>query len=291
MGEYNEKIIASVFSNYLLIYEIDLVKDWIRVVYETPEQGTFGMQRETAYSEFIHKYIHERVDTEYIKNLEKSGSIKNLQKELAKKDVVSVNYTVNYGKWRSVEFRVIERKNEVPVKVILCFRRMDDDRAETFRIRKEQEKNRSLLEYALQESKQANIAKNAFLANLSHDIRKPLQSIDGYASLAVSSLDHRDTAKNYLDKIRQANQQMQHLINNVLDITRIESGRLELSEDSVNILSIIDELRTIITPLTEAKEQDLSLTTDVQDHVIICDRAKVVQILTNLLTNAISYTP
>ncbi|MCR5031658.1 MAG: response regulator [Lachnospiraceae bacterium] len=291
MAVYEDRIIEAVFSNYLLIYEVDLEEDYIRVIYETPEQGTFGMLRETVYSDFIRKYIHERCDTEYIKICEKGASIKNLQKELAKKDVLAINYTVNYGKWRSVEYRISEKKEDVPTKALLCFRRMDDDRAETFRLHKEQEKNKALLEYALQESKQANIAKNAFLANLSHDIRKPLTSIDGYASLAVSSLDHRDTAKNYIDKIRQANQQMQHLISNVLDITRIESGRLELAESSVNLLSIVDELRTIVTPLAEEKQQELSLITDIQDHVIICDRSKVVQILTNLLTNAITYTP
>ncbi len=291
MTTYSEGIIQAIFSNYLLIYEVDLLADWIRVIYETPEEGTFGMVRESVYTDFLHKYVRERLDIEYVKSCEKTGSIKNLQKELAKKDVFSVDYTVNYGKWRSVEYRVLERSQDVPVKVLLCFRRMDDDRAETFRIHREQEKNRSLLEYALQEAKQANIAKNAFLANLSHDIRKPLTSIDGYASLAVSSLDHRDTAKAYIDKIRQANAQMQRLISNVLDITRIESGRLELNEDAVNILSIVDELRTIITPIVEKKKQNLSITTDIQNHVIICDRNKLIQILTNLLTNAVNYTP
>ena len=158
--------------------------------------------------------------------------------------------------------------------------------------RQELAESREALKDALAEAEYANRAKTTFLNNMSHDIRTPMNAIVGFTALAASHLDDPEQVKDYLEKITVSSQHLLSLINDVLDMSRIESGKMTLEESMVHLPDMIRDLRTIIQPSVAAKQQELLI--DTQDLVhadIIIDRLRLNQIFLNLLSNAIKFTP
>ena len=291
-GEAEDDIMAALFNRYILIYEIDLVNDWTRVIYESGEEGSFGMFREGRYSDFVERYSRERVSPELSAWVRDMGTPENLRQALMEKDYIDGAYTVNYGKWRSVEVRVAARKNGVPVKALLCFHKVDDDRAEIYRLRQEQNRSKELLKVALKQARQANNAKTVFLSNISHDIRTPMNAILGYTALALDSLDDREKLAEYLGGIRDSGSHMLELVNNVLDLVRIESGRMTLKREEADLREIMTEIISIIRPMADQKHQTILTGMErVRHTAIYCDRNNTSRILLNLLQNAVKYTP
>ncbi len=145
---------------------------------------------------------------------------------------------------------------------------------------------------ALQAADAANRAKTTFLNNMSHDIRTPMNAIIGYTALTTTYLDNRDRALDYLSKISQASNHLLSLINDVLDMSRIESGKVTISERPENLAEILQSLRNIIQSDIHAKHMELFIdTVDVTDEEICCDKLRLNQILLNLSSNAIKFTP
>ena len=147
------------------------------------------------------------------------------------------------------------------------------------------------LEEALAMAQSANRAKTTFLNNMSHDIRTPMNAIIGYTGLAASHLDSKDLLQDYLKKIGQSSDHLLSLINDVLDMSRIESGKMNLDEKPENLSEIMHTLRNIVQADIKSKELDFFMdTADVTDENIICDKLRLNQILLNVLSNAIKYT-
>ncbi len=145
---------------------------------------------------------------------------------------------------------------------------------------------------ALQAADAANRAKTTFLNNMSHDIRTPMNAIIGYTALTTTHLDNRELAQDYLAKIAQASNHLLSLINDVLDMSRIESGKVTINERPENLADILQGLRNIIQSDIHAKHQELYIdTVDITDEEIYCDRLRLNQILLNLTSNAIKFTP
>ncbi len=158
-------------------------------------------------------------------------------------------------------------------------------------VRTEQEKQKALSD-ALIAAEHANRAKTAFLNNMSHDIRTPMNAIVGFTALAASHLDHPDQVKDYLEKISVSSQHLLSLINDVLDMSRIESGKVTIEEAEVHLPDVIHDLRTIIQANVTAKQQELLIDTqDVKHEDIITDKLRLNQVLLNILSNAIKFTP
>ena len=148
------------------------------------------------------------------------------------------------------------------------------------------------LTHALQAADAANRAKTAFLNNMSHDIRTPMNAIIGYTALTTTHLDNKERAKDYLAKIAQASNHLLSLINDVLDMSRIESGKVTINEHPENLAEILQSLRNIIQSDIHAKRMELFIdTVDVTDEEIYCDKLRLNQILLNLTSNAIKFTP
>ncbi len=145
---------------------------------------------------------------------------------------------------------------------------------------------------ALQAADAANRAKTAFLNNMSHDIRTPMNAIIGYTALTTTHLDNRERAQDYLAKIAQASNHLLSLINDVLDMSRIESGKVSINERPENLAEILQGLRNIIQSDIHAKNMELFIdTVDVTDEEVYCDKLRLNQILLNLTSNAIKFTP
>ena len=148
------------------------------------------------------------------------------------------------------------------------------------------------LRIALASSEHANKAKTAFLNNMSHDIRTPMNAIIGFTALAASHMDQPDLVKDYLTKIGTSSKHLLSLINDVLDMSRIESGSVKIEENEVCIPDVLHDLKTIIQGDTQAKQHALYIETqDVVHENVITDRLRLNQILLNIVSNAIKFTP
>lgn len=148
----------------------------------------------------------------------------------------------------------------------------------------------NLLRNALLAAQNANQAKTMFLNNMSHDIRTPMNAIIGFTSLAASHLDDPQQVKDYLQKISVSSEHLLALINDVLDMSRIESGRVELDEKPVCLSELVHDIRTIVQPTIDAKRLDFVLdTVEVKDEDIIADKLRLNQILLNILSNGVKF--
>ena len=154
-----------------------------------------------------------------------------------------------------------------------------------------EEQNRKL-EIALRHEGAANRAKREFLFNRSHDIRTPMNAIIGFTSLAATHIDNREQVLDYLKKISTSSQHLLSLINDVLDMSRIESGKVKIEEKAVHLPDLVHDVRSIIQPNVAAKRLSLFIDTmDIEDEDIITDPLRLNQILLNILSNAIKFTP
>ena len=148
------------------------------------------------------------------------------------------------------------------------------------------------LQVAVEKAESANRAKSTFLSNMSHDIRTPMNAIIGFTTLALSNIDDTDRVKDYLGKTLASSNHLLSLINDVLDMSRIESGKIHLEEVEVNLSDVLHDLKTIVSGQIFAKQLELYMDVmDVTDEDVYCDKTRLNQILLNLLSNAIKFTP
>ena len=148
------------------------------------------------------------------------------------------------------------------------------------------------LQVAVEKAESANRAKSTFLSNMSHDIRTPMNAIIGFTTLALSNIDDTDRVKDYLGKTLASSNHLLSLINDVLDMSRIESGKIHLEEVEVNLSDVLHDLKTIVSGQIYAKQLEHYMDAmDVTDEDVYCDKTRLNQILLNLLSNAIKFTP
>ena len=151
--------------------------------------------------------------------------------------------------------------------------------------------NQALSE-AVRAAETANRAKSTFLSNMSHDIRTPMNAIIGFTTLAVSNIDDEKRVRDYLGKILSSSNHLLSLINDILDMSRIESGKIHLEETEVSLSDVLHDLKTIISGQIYAKQLDLYMDAmDVTNEDIYCDKTRLNQVLLNLLSNAVKFTP
>ena len=151
--------------------------------------------------------------------------------------------------------------------------------------------NQALSE-AVRAAETANRAKSTFLSNMSHDIRTPMNAIIGFTTLAVSNMDDKERVQDYLSKILASGNHLLSLINDILDMSRIESGKIHLEETETNLSDVLHDLKTIVSGQIHAKQLELYMDAmDVTDEDVYCDKTRLNQVLLNLLSNAIKFTP
>ena len=209
-----------------------------------------------------------------------------MKRELEEKGVCYVNYrTLCNGIMRYFQLKAVKAGNwDATRGVVMGCRSVD---AET---RSEMEK-KSLLEEALQQANRANQAKTTFLSNMSHDIRTPMNAIIGFTTLAANHIDDKGQVETYLKKIKASGGHMLQLINDILDMSRIESGKIHLDETPCSLPELLGGLRNIVQVEAQAKGLELEMEPAALEHEeVYCDKLRVNQILLNLVGNAIKYT-
>ena len=153
-------------------------------------------------------------------------------------------------------------------------------------------KREKALEDAVNMAMNANKAKSTFLSNMSHDIRTPMNAIIGFTTLAIANSDDSDKVRDYLSKILSSGNHLISLINDILDMSRIESGKIQLDETEANLSEMLHDIKTIINGQIHAKQLELYMDViDVTDEDVYCDKTRINQVLLNLLSNAIKFTP
>ncbi|MCM1468457.1 MAG: ATP-binding protein, partial [Alistipes sp.] len=161
----------------------------------------------------------------------------------------------------------------------------------TEQVKKQREQTQALQD-ALMQAQHANRAKTTFLSNMSHDIRTPMNAIIGFSTIAVSHIDNKEQVLDCLQKVLSSSNHLLSLINDVLDMSRIESGKVQIKEQECNISELIHNLINIIQPQVKAKQLELFIDTfEVTNEDVIADPLKLNQVFINLLSNAVKYTP
>lgn len=186
-------------------------------------------------------------------------------------------------KWDLLSFIVIE-KNEHNIQKILLSRR---DITETQKKALEQHR---LLSDALDQAEKANKAKSTFLFNMSHDIRTPMNAIIGFTSMARKHLTEPELANEYLSKVDMSSQHMLRIVNDILDMARIDSGKVELETAPINIYKECYATDALFRSEMEARQINFSVKIDIKDEVVLGDAMRIKQIIINLVSNAMKYT-
>ncbi len=153
-------------------------------------------------------------------------------------------------------------------------------------------KQMKLLEAARLEAEQANRAKSEFLSNMSHDIRTPMNAIVGMTAIAMSNIDNRAQVESCLEKISVSNRHLLGLINDVLDMSKIESGKMTLSMSDVSLREVMDGIVSIVQPQVKNKRQKFNVSIENIEHEsVYCDSVRLNQVILNLISNAVKFTP
>lgn len=234
----------------------------------------------------IEGYIQTCVYEDDREMLRQAVSLDRLKKELDENRTCYINYRVSCGgEIQYFQMKVVRTgPEESSYGAVMGLRSVDEE------IRTEIEKQNQL-EKALLRANEANEAKSAFLSNMSHDIRTPMNAIVGFTTLALTHVDNRRQVEEYLKKIMTSGNHLLSLINDVLDMSRIESGKIQLEEKPYSLVDILEGLQSILQVDVDAKQLKLCMDiVDVQDEEVYCDKLRLNQLLLNLLSNAVKYT-
>ena len=232
------------------------------------------------------RYIEAGVHPDDREALRHAISRENLEKELSVKDTYNINYrTTCCGDVRYFQMKAARAgDSEAKHVVVMGFHSVDEE------IRAEMEK-KAVLEDALLQANRASKAKTAFLSNMSHDIRTPMNAIIGFTALALTHIEQKEQVEEYLKKIMTSGNHLLSLINDVLDMSRIESGKIHLEEQPCSLPDILHGPRNILQGDVHAKQLDLFVdAVDIRHEEICCDRLRLNQVLLNLMSNAVKYT-
>ena len=242
---------------------------------------------ELILEECMERYIDCCVHPEDREQMLRICTRERLRIELGAKGQFYASYrTVCEGQVRYFQMKAVHTGDWGSTRaVVLGFRSVDEE------TRKEMERM-DVLKDALDQANRANKAKSVFLSNMSHDIRTPMNAIIGFTALATTHIDQRDQVEGYLKKIMTSGNHLLSLINDVLDMSRIESGKMSLEEKPCSMPNILHGLRSIVQADVHAKQLELYMdAVDVVNEEIYCDRLRLNQILLNLLSNSVKYTP
>ena len=153
------------------------------------------------------------------------------------------------------------------------------------------ERQIKILEEKLHSAEEVNRSKSRFLSNMSHDIRTPMNAIMGMTSIGLSHIDEKSRVQDCLNKIHTASAHLMSLVNDVLDMSRIDSGRLVLNEELFSLADLIHDVSVIVRPQAVQKEQDLRIEIGrIEEEALLGDPLHLRQILVNIIGNAVKYT-
>ena len=287
----------AIISNSICTYEFNLTQDWVEhdIIRIMPDGRKISLLEAVGleppcsatqwFEQCKHYVAHESLedynktlDVEYLKECFQHGNAE-----------VNVEYWITDSSEERLCVRqsfIMTPEDETGDIVVMV---VTKDITEQVRQQKEQT---LALKEALMQAQHANNAKTTFLSNMSHDIRTPMNAIIGFTTIAVSHIDNKDQVKDCLQKVLASSNHLLSLINDILDMSRIESGKVQIKEQECNISEMMHNLVNIVQPQVKAKQLELFIDTfDVTNEDIIADSLKMNQVFVNLMSNAVKYTP
>ena len=278
-------IITALGTAYDSIMLLDLKKNTVETLKDVPGEEQYKRIRPMQREEMLRctqAIVAEPYRAEYLEFMDATTMTARLKKHTS---LVFTGRTV-HDRWFTTLLIPQRTDDDGSVTAVLVATR--DTTAE----KQTEQKQQDALRSALAAAEHANKAKTVFLNSMSHDIRTPMNAILGFTALATTHLDNAELVKDYLQKISVSGQHLLSLINDVLDMSRIESGTIKLDNAPVHLPDVLHDLRTIIQGNISAKQLDLYVDTqDIQHEDIITDKLRLNQILLNIVGNAVKFTP
>ncbi len=278
------EVINSLSTIYSTIFQADIITHEYEILTSVPLMGMVVASKGT-FDDVEDTIIETFMEPEFREPLREFLDLNTLADRLEKVNTVTTDYKAPTGQWMQARFIVKRRdKNGRAVETLYVVRDITEESTRDL-------KQKEFLTQTLEAAQQANKAKTTFLNNMSHDIRTPMNAIIGFTTLAQMHLDDPAQVKDCLRKISTSSNHLLSLINSILDMSRIESGRVKLDEKAVHIPDLLHDLRTMIQSLVNSK--NLNLFVDAQDVVhedVLTDKLRLNQVLLNIVGNAIKFT-
>lgn len=284
----SQNIIKGLSAFYHSVFYVDLVEETFQtfviredVAERLNHSDEYGALFGIYYEHLIHEEDKERFKQEMCltaikKRVQEGETIYDLEYRR--------DYSGYYG-WMRIHIILAESRNGAPIKIILASHNVEKE--------KEQEaQSQQALFAAYEAARNANEAKSHFMAQMSHDIRTPMNAIIGMTAIAMGQADNEERVKDCLQKISLSSSHLLHLINEVLDMSKIERGQITLTEAPFSLKGMFHEIGSIVYNESMEKGQALRfLTDDIIHDNLLGDAGKIRQVLINLINNAIKYTP
>ena len=270
-------------NSYYALYRVDFDEN----TYEMIKGSDYVRNRLPAsgsYADLI-RVAGEVIEEEAYRDFVESFSQENIRRLVRQRirDFGGEFQRLFNGEYRWVSVRVLFDESLAPGEVVLCFREIGQER-----IRQMQE--RKVLEESLELARQNEASRQAFFNNMSHDMRTPLNAIVGLSELAGKHAGDPEKTAQYLAKINLASRQLLNLINDILDMSRMEQGKMMLNNKEFDLRQCVDECLEAFRFQAETEKKTLKLTMDIQNSHLLGDPFRVQQLLNNLLSNAFKFT-
>ncbi len=288
-----DSMITAMASDYRSVYHVDIDTD-DAVCYRADPEDPDRVEEGThfPYTETFVEYCNNHVDPEYREGFLHFIDIDNIRSTLATENIMAYRYLAHRGGSDYYEMLRMagvrhprDRDDNVVHAVGVGFTVIDTEMRETLA------KNQALSD-ALAAAEQANKAKTAFLSNMSHEIRTPMNAIIGLNNIAMNEPSASDKVKEYLEKIGTSARHLLGIINDILDMSRIESGRMVIKNEEFSFAKTIEQVNTIISG--QCRDKGIAYDCRIKGHVDQCyigDDMKLRQVLINILGNAVKFTP
>jgi signal transduction histidine kinase/CheY-like chemotaxis protein len=280
------EVISSLSTIYSTIFRANLKTHEYEVLNSVDLMGSVAGNSGNNFDEVKEGILKAFMAPEMVEPMREFLDFDTMADRLKDTNTIVTEYKNPEGRWFEARFIVKNRDENGVVQEVLYVARDFTD--EKLRDLEQQEQ----LAQALAVAQQASKAKTTFLTSMSHDIRTPMNAIIGFTALAQTHIDNQELVQDYLSKVSTSSTHLLSLINDILDMSRIESGTVKLDEKPVHIPDLLHDLRTMIQSLINAKNQNLYIDTqDVQNEDVIADKLRLNQVLINIVGNAIKYTP
>lgn len=281
-------LVGAISNAFPLIISINLTEDTLNFIYREDNVMKY-LKDQQRYSQLFAEMI-PTVHPEDLQEFENKFSIANLKDIFGQgKNEVSLEVRQKLGDhnyhWISTQIIYVDNPYSDDELAILISKGIDEKKHE-------EDQRRQVLQSALDNARAANEAKSQFLSNMSHDIRTPMNAIVGMTAIATAHLDDRERTQDCLKKIALSSKHLLSLINDVLDMSKIESGKLTLREEPVDFARLLEESLELVRPQLQGNGMNLDVDmTMLRTEQVIGDPLRIQQVFINILSNAVKYTP